>query len=137
LLPVAADEQHVRHFVVVPDGLLAIDAIAAVLHQCLLVQLAQRYFAPGLRLRPERPRGRGDEQSGQLAEQVIVRGRMPREVAGDEVAVLKDRSRPALAQGFALIPEQVPCERPVDQAHRVLEAAAPMRAARVRTLLEP
>ena len=48
----AGDEHHVRHFVVIPDGLLAIDAVAAVLQQRLLLQLAQRLFAPGLRLRP-------------------------------------------------------------------------------------
>src|SRR5687767_6671685 len=62
---------------------------------------------------------------------------MTREVCSDEMTVLIDRSQPALAHRLALVPEQLPRERPVDQAHRMFEAAGPMRSARVRALFEP
>src|SRR6185369_219535 len=71
---------------------------------------------------------------------------MAREMAADEVAVLMNAREPPLAECCACraveqrrlrAAEQMPGERPVHQAQRQLEAAAPMRPPPVRTLLEP
>src|SRR5579862_6761002 len=77
---------------------------------------------------------------------MVVGGGMAREVAAHETGVLVDRSEPALAQAPAgAVREQLrpgaarelPGDRPVDQADRGLERAAPVRPPPVRAGVEP
>src|SRR5262245_9554037 len=77
---------------------------------------------------------------------MIIRRGMTRQVAGDEMTVLIDRGEPARAEDITRVigedrriqaDEQVPRERPVREPHRVLEAAAPVGAERIRALADP
>src|SRR5487761_287015 len=71
---------------------------------------------------------------------------MAREVMGDEVAVPVDAFEPAVPEIPALFSlqdlriistQELPRERPVDAPNGMLEARAPIGAARVRAVLQP
>src|SRR6185503_20720000 len=94
-------DEHVREFVVIPDRLLGIDAVGSVLLERLALQLTVRAVAPTLAALPQRPGHARDEQTGQLAQQMIVRRRMAREMPADEAAVLIDARQPPRAKRFA------------------------------------
>src|SRR4029453_15861559 len=67
-------------------------------------------------------------------------------MTGDELAVLIHARHPALFERLAdragkdrrcIAVQQMPCERPVHQPNRMFEAARPMHAGWIRTLIEP
>jgi hypothetical protein len=129
----------------VRNRLLAIHAVRCVLHDCFALEDPGRRLAPRIRALPMGPRDGRYVEAGRLADQVIVGGRMLREVAADELRVLEDRLEPTLAQALSLAAKEgrlraaheLPCERPVDDAQPRFQRARPVRAHAERAAREP
>ena len=71
-----AHQHHVHHFVLVVDGLLAVDAVGAVLEQALRHEAIESAALPPGAFGPAGPRDAGNEEAHGLAQQVIVGRRM-------------------------------------------------------------
>src|SRR5690554_7264665 len=77
---------------------------------------------------------------------MIVRGRVPRQLAHDSAHVSIDGLEPSLPesaaavvgeQGRVVAAQQVPCDAPIDQPNTELERAAPVGPAAWRALSDP
>ena len=141
-----AYQHHVHHLVLVVDGLLAVDAVGAVLEQALRHEAIEPAALPPGAFGPAGPRDAGDEEAHRLAQQVVVGRRMERAVAVDEMRVAVDVVEPARAQRLptgaveqsAVVPaDQVPGDRPVQQPQGQFERAGPVRAERVGCGVHP
>src|SRR5690606_1942399 len=88
-----------------------------------------------------------DDDPGELADQVIVRGRrIRRQMVHHEVAVPVDRREPTIQKALAcrtveerraLTADDPIGKVPVDQANTELEGAAPVRTLEERTRVDP
>src|SRR5258708_9882621 len=141
-----AQQHHVCDMVVIPERLLTVDAIGAVLLYRFRFQLASCTLPPARGLRPEGPGHCRHEQPHQFAEQMIVGRRVTRQVSRYEVAVLIDCDEPALPERLTLLrskqrrilaAQQMPGTGPIDEAHRRLERDRPLRTPGIGTLLKP
>src|SRR5262249_6331780 len=95
---------------------------------------------------PQRPGHCTDEQARSLPQQVIVRRRMPRPMAPDEMTMPVDRLQPAIAKRTsrfslkddrAFAAEKKPGERAVHQSDGMLETRTPIDPSWIRALAEP
>ena len=133
-----AQHLHVEHELLVPHRLLAVDAVGRVLRERFPFE---NFFGAGhplAHLAPVRPGDARDEQSRRLADQVVVGRRVRREPVADEMRVLVHRAQPARAEFFVGDrPDELPGDRPVDEAHAGFERARPVRPAAVRAGDEP
>ena len=140
------DQHHVGRLVVVPRRLLEINAVDTVLGERLAFELIASKITPAATLAPVRPSGRRNEHPEKFSEQMVIGGRVLRQMAGDEMAMLPHRGEPTQAQrlpGIAreengsFATQEVPGERPVHESQRKLKAASPVHPARVRTRAQP
>src|SRR5690606_33244268 len=141
------DEEQRRDELLIPRGLLLVDAVRIDLPPHLALEDRTRVVAPLARLGPARPRAARGEDTRGLADQMIVRRRrVSREMPHDETVVQMDRAQPFVAEAAALgtleqwrrgpSADHVR-EMPVDQANRDLERAAPVRTSEIRALAHP
>src|SRR5882724_2305821 len=97
------DEEKIQLELLVRHRLLAVDAVGGVLQQRLPLEDRLRFREPGARALPIRPReGRG-EQTGRLADEMVVCRRVERKMAVDELRVLEDRVQPTPSEPGAFI----------------------------------
>ncbi len=138
------DQHHVRHRMVIPHGLLLVDAVRKRLLHRTFRQLGARQSLPTGTLAPQRPDRGADEQTGRFAEQMVVRRGVARPVACDEMTVLIDAGQPAAPEplpGRAVenlrAGQQKPGKRPVNQPYAMLQADAPVHPQWIGTLPDP